>query len=141
MEATTENEGHQSKVKRRPARWSRQKIGQNKLNTDAAIFRDGIVGLGFIVRDDQGKILLTGSMRLCDGGSSTLVEARALLFGFETFALGGLTIHAIETDSERLIQTIKGFAEDEPYLSTLEWMPILYRDGNGAGLEWVWPIP
>ncbi|EEF33781.1 conserved hypothetical protein [Ricinus communis] len=38
--------------------------GKRKLNnTDAAIYNDGTVGMGFVVRDDQGEVPLAGSKK------------------------------------------------------------------------------
>ncbi|KAL8512874.1 hypothetical protein ACS0TY_019136 [Phlomoides rotata] len=54
-----------------PARWSRPPPGLVKLKADAARFGDGTVGLGFVVRNEHGKVLIAGSKRCRGGGSST----------------------------------------------------------------------
>ncbi|KAL8519241.1 hypothetical protein ACS0TY_010254 [Phlomoides rotata] len=111
--------GRKSKALREPVRWTRPPPGTTKINTDAAIFEDGTVGLGFIVRDDMGQTLIAGSKRCRGSDSSTLVEALALKFGLKTAQLGGLLVNIIESDSERLVRTINGDTDDEPYVMSL----------------------
>ncbi|KAL8509272.1 hypothetical protein ACS0TY_016461 [Phlomoides rotata] len=116
MDETTEEKGHQSKVMREPARWTRPESGQTEINTNETIFQDGTFGLGFVMRNDEGNILFAGSKRFHGGGSSTLVETIALLFGLETSVLRGFTINSMETNSNRLAQSVNGTTENEPYV-------------------------
>ncbi|KAL8526015.1 hypothetical protein ACS0TY_015293 [Phlomoides rotata] len=85
----------------------------------------------FIVRDEEGKNLIASSKRCRGDGSSTLVEALALRFGLETTLLGGLSVHIIESDSERLVRSINGELDDEPYvMSLVEDIKILAADSH-----------
>ncbi|KAL8477832.1 hypothetical protein ACS0TY_029938 [Phlomoides rotata] len=42
-------------------KWTPPPHGQLKLNSDAGVFSDGTVGLGFVVRDSTGKMVLAGA--------------------------------------------------------------------------------
>ncbi|KAL8511569.1 hypothetical protein ACS0TY_018102 [Phlomoides rotata] len=96
---------------------------------DAALFGDRTVGLGFVVRDDFGRILIAGSKRCRGGSSSTFVEAMMLHFRLETTLLGGLSVHIVESDSERLVRTINTDINDEPYiLSMVDDIKMLARE-------------
>lgn len=46
-----------------PVRWLPPPLDSLKLNSDATIFKDGMFGLGFVVRNDQGHAVLAGSKR------------------------------------------------------------------------------
>ncbi|KAL8520513.1 hypothetical protein ACS0TY_011149 [Phlomoides rotata] len=96
--------------------WESPPPGMIKLNTDAVVFGDGTVGYGCVVRDDRGEVLLAGAKRELGGGSSMLVEARALLYGLETTAAGGQQVWQVESDSELLIRVINGDYEGEIYV-------------------------
>ncbi|KAL8533813.1 hypothetical protein ACS0TY_010001 [Phlomoides rotata] len=66
-----------------PTRWLKPPRGVSKLNTNAAMYRDGTAGLGFIVRNEEGHVMLAGTKRIAVGGSSNLVEAMAILYGLQ----------------------------------------------------------
>ncbi|KAL8535254.1 hypothetical protein ACS0TY_011032 [Phlomoides rotata] len=59
------------------AKWSCPPPGRHKINSDATIFDDDTFGLGFVIRDDQGMVLMAGSKRCLAEGSNTLAEALA----------------------------------------------------------------
>ncbi|KAL8497475.1 hypothetical protein ACS0TY_020977 [Phlomoides rotata] len=96
--------------------WTTPPPGTFKLNSDAAVYNDGTTGYGFVVRDDVGAALCAGAKREVAGGSSTLVEARALLYGLETAAACGQRVSFVESDSELLIRAINGDFEGEIYV-------------------------
>ncbi|KAL8540904.1 hypothetical protein ACS0TY_002234 [Phlomoides rotata] len=87
-----------SAVRGRMVRWETPSppAGTFKFNSDATIFNDGTVGYGFVVRDDGGEVLIAGAKRETAGGSSTLVEARALLHGLDTSAACGQRVFHVE---------------------------------------------
>lgn len=64
-------------------RWFPPPIGITKLNTDIAVLQNGLVGIGFILRDDSGKALRSGNRRIKANGSSTLLEALTLRFALQ----------------------------------------------------------
>lgn len=45
------------------ARWRPPSPGHLKLNSDAALFSDDTVGLGFVIRNDRGEVMAAGSRR------------------------------------------------------------------------------
>ncbi|KAL8467739.1 hypothetical protein ACS0TY_031110 [Phlomoides rotata] len=106
-----------------------------KLNSDAAVYDDGTAAFGFVVRDDTGDVLAAGAKREVAGGSSTLLEARALLHGLSISADCGLQIQLVETDSELLIRAINGKVEGEPYVMSV------VRDIRSLASVWIEEIP
>lgn len=52
--------------------------GEFIVNCDAAIWKSGQMGLGFIHRDEYGNVLLVGKFECMTDGSSTLMEALAV---------------------------------------------------------------
>ncbi|KAL8528858.1 hypothetical protein ACS0TY_006354 [Phlomoides rotata] len=64
------------------------------MNSDACIFYDGTVGLGFFVRDEKGKPVLAGAKRCSvDSGNSLLME-----------------VELFESDSKNLVHAIEGIS-------------------------------
>lgn len=90
-----------------PVKWQCPPSGRVKLNSDAAIFSDGSVGLGFVIRDVEGAMKLAGSKR-CTAAtdSNTLIEALALRFGLESANKADLVVNFLETDSYNLLAAI-----------------------------------
>ncbi|KAL8473164.1 hypothetical protein ACS0TY_030118 [Phlomoides rotata] len=88
-------------------KWSPPPHGKLKLNSDAGVFSDGSVGLGFIVRNSSGKMILAGTRRcLVTVDNSTMIEALALRFGVSTALNHGLYIDQLESDSNNLVRAI-----------------------------------
>ncbi|KAL8468661.1 hypothetical protein ACS0TY_031743 [Phlomoides rotata] len=83
--------------------------GDLKLNSDAAVFQDGSVGLGFVVRDRDGAVKLAGNRRcVASSDNSTLIEALALRFRLKAFMTMGLQISTLESDSSNLVSALLG---------------------------------
>ncbi|KAL8475076.1 hypothetical protein ACS0TY_031484 [Phlomoides rotata] len=79
------------------------------MNYDAGVFYDSTVGLGFIVRDEEGKSVLEGVKRcLVASGNNLLIEALALHFGVLSEIERGLQVAILETDSKTLVHTLGG---------------------------------
>lgn len=55
-------------------------VGNLKLNSDVAVFKDGSMGFGFVIRNSSGDVSISGSSWRRGAGSSTLGEALALRF-------------------------------------------------------------
>ncbi|KAL8515133.1 hypothetical protein ACS0TY_014008 [Phlomoides rotata] len=83
-----------------------------------------LLAFGFVVRDDEGKVLMAGSKRCDASGSSTLAEALALKFRITTTLEAGLGGIQVESDSELLIRTIRGNTRRRP----ISW-PLLKTSG------------
>lgn len=100
-------------------KWTAPQIGYLKLNSDAALFQDGLVGLGFVIRNDRSEVIVSGSRRQPGGGGSTLVEALALCFGIRIANECGLSNIIFESDSESLIKAINGELIEDPYVMSI----------------------
>ncbi|KAL8541921.1 hypothetical protein ACS0TY_002969 [Phlomoides rotata] len=88
-------------------KWTPPTQGVLKLNTDAGVFSDGSVGLGFIVRDETGNPILAGAKRCSVAAdNSTMIEALALRFGAISARSHGLQVAFLESDSQNLIRAI-----------------------------------
>ena len=88
-------------------RWSLPPQSSLKVNFDGATFKDvGKVGLGVVIRDNQGQTLASQSKHISLPFSSDMVEAlaavRAISFALET----GCSSFILEGDSKRVINTL-----------------------------------
>ncbi|KAK6126675.1 hypothetical protein DH2020_039583 [Rehmannia glutinosa] len=94
-------------------RWKPSDEGTLKMNTDAATFKDGSVGFGFVIRDHCGDVLLAGSAQKNMDGNSTMIEGAAMLFAIRKALEAGITNFHIESDSKGLIDNLNGKTSPE----------------------------
>ncbi|GLJ25788.1 hypothetical protein SUGI_0493780 [Cryptomeria japonica] len=95
-----------SRIDRKEIRWNPRKYNLLQLNFDGATRGNSrILGIGCVIRDSDGQVLVTCYGRIPDG-SNNIVEARALLFGVK------LDLHikgnnlVIEGDSQNIISAL-----------------------------------
>ncbi|KAL8462317.1 hypothetical protein ACS0TY_032576 [Phlomoides rotata] len=99
--------------------WCTPPAGTYKLNSDAAVFADGTIGFGFVIRDANGLLILAGTKRCRARGNSMLVEALALRYNIQQALTSGLSSFQIETDSEILAMAIRGERVHADYIMML----------------------
>ncbi|KAJ8438822.1 hypothetical protein Cgig2_023014 [Carnegiea gigantea] len=81
--------------------------GYAKLNFDAGLVAENFAGWGFILRDHDGNILLTG-IKHCQGyAGASVEEARAYLHGLSCPHTYGIHNIIIESDCLELIQMLR----------------------------------
>ncbi|KAL8541941.1 hypothetical protein ACS0TY_002983 [Phlomoides rotata] len=91
--------------------WKPPELGSLKLNSDAGVFPNGSVGLGFVVRNAEGRPVLAGTKRIAAAvGNNVLLEALSLCFRMSTAGNHGLQIGVLESDSKSLIRALQGGA-------------------------------
>jgi len=81
-----------------PVRWTPPHDGNYKLNVDAVVAKDGKRGLGVIVRNRQGEILMSGCRRVEVGWDVETLEAVVVLFGIQAALDTGFWIVEIEME-------------------------------------------
>ncbi|KAH6763217.1 hypothetical protein C2S52_020650 [Perilla frutescens var. hirtella] len=89
-------------------RWSPPPINMYKLNTDIVIFKGGVMGLGFVVRNDRGVVMLAGKHEVRQMGNSTIMEGIAVLYALHTLQEYGWHSIIVETDSKNLVDSLNG---------------------------------
>ncbi|OMO58663.1 reverse transcriptase [Corchorus capsularis] len=91
----------------RELEWIAPSPGTWKINTDASFSSStGDAGLGVVIRDYEGKILVSGARILFFVADSLHAEVHAILFGFELALEHGITRCIIESDSLLAIHEI-----------------------------------
>ncbi|KAK7269519.1 hypothetical protein RIF29_22250 [Crotalaria pallida] len=88
--------------------WPRPPIDWVCLNTDAAVFRNGSIGLGAVARNHEGSIIFTASKLLKDVVDPLLAEALAMRWGLDLALKQGCSNIAIQSDSLLLCSAIHG---------------------------------
>ena len=92
---------------RQPARWQPLRPGLYKVNVDGALFNvDNIVGLGVVIRNEQGQVMVSLSERLPLPSSVIEVEALAAQRGLQLAAETGFKNIVLESDSRILITAL-----------------------------------
>ena len=91
----------------RDQQWRKPSRGLNKLNSDAAA-KNGKGGLGVVVRDEEGEVLLAAGVRLEEVSSPEEAEACAILFGLQIAFDAGLRNLEVESDCLTVIKMLNG---------------------------------
>lgn len=90
-----------------PRTWKAPDHGLFKINSDVAVFGDGKLDFGGIVRDEMGEVMLA-TCAMYDGESSTDIgEALAARHAVKTAVEAGLWTVVLESDSLKLITHLK----------------------------------
>ncbi|KAL2923824.1 hypothetical protein RDABS01_015315 [Bienertia sinuspersici] len=90
--------------------WSVPPHGWVKVNTDAYVPNNGRVGLGVVIRDDRGKVLVAG-VRKIEATDVELAEAQAALYGVSLARRMGFNKVMLETDAWGVAMAVKSVAE------------------------------
>ncbi|XP_010696345.1 uncharacterized protein LOC104908875 [Beta vulgaris subsp. vulgaris] len=89
------------------AKWNKPPVGLLKANFDAHMGPNGEVGLGVVVRDSNGKMVLGGVRRRAANWDVSTAEAMAGLFAVELVHRFGYTRVVMEGDSLVVISGLK----------------------------------
>lgn len=74
--------------------------------------KDEKVGLGMIIRDSVGDVMMTAGRRMDGVLPMVQDEARALLFGLKYTFDAGLRKLVVETDCKALLSLVKASSKD-----------------------------
>ncbi|KAL2893377.1 Transcription-repair-coupling factor [Bienertia sinuspersici] len=88
------------------SRWTCLPVGHVKINVDAQLRDDGIIGFGAVIRDHRGKIQVTVVHRIEASWKATMEEAHAALFDVQLASRLGYTEVILESDSLQVVQAI-----------------------------------
>ncbi|KAH7565686.1 hypothetical protein JRO89_XS08G0000300 [Xanthoceras sorbifolium] len=92
-------------------RWIPPIEGFSKLNFDVAIdLQNGRVGLGVVIRDQLGKVLLSSSSVIEGDFDPEAAEALALRFGLTLAAEAGIFHVQVESYSANLVKLINSYS-------------------------------
>lgn len=92
-------------------KWSRPERGLYKLNTDIAVGSDGAVGLGFVLRDCSGSMVLAGKSTCRATGSSTVLEGMAIRYALQMVEQYRLQASHMDLYARQVVQDIKWLME------------------------------
>ncbi|KAL2938532.1 hypothetical protein RDABS01_021981 [Bienertia sinuspersici] len=93
--------------------WSVPPHGWVKVNTDAYVPNNGRVGLGVVIRDERGKVLVAG-VRKIEPKEVEMAEAQATLYGVSMARKMGFNKVILEADALRVTMAVKFLAEGCP---------------------------
>lgn len=88
--------------------WLAPILGRSKLNTDAAVTKEGKVGLGMVVRDAVGDVLMIAGSKGTEKRQVLHAEADALLFGLRYSYDAGFRRLEVEVDNQTLAALVAG---------------------------------
>ncbi|CAH9139859.1 unnamed protein product [Cuscuta epithymum] len=87
------------------ASWKRPEVGRLKLNTDASIGDGNICGLGWVVRDSEGRFI-AGGVDKWYGSSPKVAEALAIREALSWLKQSGWDYINVESDALQVISSI-----------------------------------
>ncbi|XP_031120357.1 uncharacterized protein LOC116023495 [Ipomoea triloba] len=100
-----------NQTNQRIAKWEKQSPGWMKLNSDAAVDeRCGVMGLGWVLRDDQGNFIAAIGIPGKGVFTPSEAEGMAVREALSWLKVKGITKVHIETDA---LQVIQQLSEDE----------------------------
>lgn len=110
-------------VKEKPhpitSRWLPPTQGRLKINCDVAVRKNGKIGLGFVVRDDSGKIILAANKEETGEGSSTVLEGLAMRHAMQMAKQYQLKGCEVESDSKVLVDAVEERTTPPTYCDVL----------------------
>lgn len=90
------------------ATWKPPQSTLYKLNTDAAVPKVGAIGLGMIVRDGIGDVMMSGGRNIEGNMGALQAEAEGVRFGMKLAFEAGLRSIEMESDCSLLIDMLQG---------------------------------
>lgn len=87
--------------------WKAPRNGRVKLNIDAALKKDGLVGLGVIIRDSVGDILLSPRKNVKGSMSVLQAEVTAVQYGLKLAFEAGFRLLEVERTASTLCTSCK----------------------------------
>lgn len=93
-------------------KWTKPGAGRFKLNSDAAVMKERKVGLGVVVRDHEGDVMLIAGRRGKETSIVAQAEAKALLFGLQRAFECGLRELEVESDCLHLVDLLQNKAKE-----------------------------
>ncbi|XP_050238375.1 uncharacterized protein LOC126687864 [Mercurialis annua] len=93
--------------------WKPPKAGVVKLNTDLAVCtEDGTTGLGVIIRNEKGEVMVSAGRKMANVRSIAIGESLAILYGLHIALVCEFQMVEVESDALSVIQAIqKGKAD------------------------------
>lgn len=101
------------------SRWKPPEQGCFKLNCDVAVGRNGMIGMGFVIRNADGDITLAGNKMMKAEGDSTLLEGYAMRYAMQMAKQYGSAITSVESDSKNLVEAVNGKQNPVGYCDTI----------------------
>ncbi|XP_021715995.1 uncharacterized protein LOC110683897 [Chenopodium quinoa] len=86
--------------------WKAPPPNKFTLNTDAALSKDGKIGLGMVMRDHLGDVMMAGGRAVTGVWSACNAEAEAMLFGLRYAFDAGLRRLLVSSDCLNLINML-----------------------------------
>lgn len=106
---------HTSKVQK----WVKPAHGQNKLNCDVAVGKEGRIGLAFVLQDHQGEVILAGKTEIQAGGSTATLEGMAMRYALQVTQQYKMKADQIECDNKTFIEFLDGKMRPEVYCDVI----------------------
>ncbi|XP_048498228.1 uncharacterized protein LOC125496729 [Beta vulgaris subsp. vulgaris] len=106
--------------------WEAPAMGSLKINSDAAMFDDGKVGIGGVVRDAEGDVLMATCVVMEGGGEVDIAEGLAARHSLQVALDAGFRCVILESDNLKLIShLISGKEENNSFgfvISDILWL-------------------
>lgn len=84
-----------------------------------AIGKNGIIGMGFVLRDYHGRVVLAGKRKMNAAGTSTLLEAMAIRYGMQTVKQYHLQANTVEGDNKTCMEGLNGTSRADLYCDVI----------------------
>lgn len=89
------------------------------MNCDVVVLGEARIGMGFVIRDVNGAVILAGKSEQEATGSSAVLEGLALRYAMQVTAQYHLRVTTVESDSKQLVDSINGRCKPAVYCDVL----------------------
>lgn len=90
-----------------PARWYPPPVEVYKLNSDADVFKSGQIGMGGVIRDNVGEVVMATSKRMDGIVDADVAEALSARHGLQIALEAGYSALILEVDCLKLFNILK----------------------------------
>ncbi|XP_056688616.1 uncharacterized protein [Spinacia oleracea] len=111
--------GYRGLRRREEAVWEPPKSGIMKVNVDGALFKDTGVGLGVVIRDENGRVVRAACLQTKQRWDVPVVEAKAIALGIKLAAQSNATMVEVECDNMQVVSLINGARKDGSQLGII----------------------
>ncbi|CAL1372917.1 unnamed protein product [Linum trigynum] len=108
-----------ARAPRQEARWEKPEKDHLKANVDATKTKEGGTGLGLVVRDGEGRLILAAVQRTRVDWEPEMAEAQALLWALDLLHIHACQPTLIESDCQSLIQKLDRRGDIETELGVI----------------------
>lgn len=99
--------------------WFPPEAGYLKVNVDGAMFKDVGVGMGVVIRDQEGRVIRAACQQVRQPWEVVVTEAKAIVLGLKLARQCNARLVVVESDNQQVINLVHGKKTDGAQLGMI----------------------